>query len=73
MVKILTEFANPVRCTTLSISPDTSLTALPNQVIFCAGGNDFKLRIFSSDLEENNTCKVGSKLIFKYVFNLYIS
>ncbi|KAJ8964037.1 hypothetical protein NQ314_005177 [Rhamnusium bicolor] len=59
-VKILTEFVHPCRSTTLSISPESSLSALPNQILFCAGGNDFKLRIYSSDLLENNTCKVLS-------------
>ncbi|XP_028132214.1 nucleoporin Nup37 [Diabrotica virgifera virgifera] len=59
-VRIITEFTHPVRCTALSISPDTSLAALPNKVIFCVGGNDFKLRVFNSDLGENSTCKVLS-------------
>ncbi|XP_057651980.1 nucleoporin Nup37 [Diorhabda carinulata] len=59
-VKIVTEFSHPVRCTTLSISPDTSLVALPSKVVFCAGGSDFKIRVFNSDLSENSTCKVLS-------------
>ncbi|CAG9856616.1 unnamed protein product [Phyllotreta striolata] len=59
-VKIITEFAHPVRCTTLSISPDTSLALSPREVLFCAGGADFKLRIFKSDLGETNLCKVLS-------------
>ncbi|KAJ8972533.1 hypothetical protein NQ317_013848 [Molorchus minor] len=57
-VTFLTEFMHPCRCTTLSFSPVASITTIPNQILFCTGGNDFKLRIYSSDLLDNNTCKV---------------
>ncbi|XP_023011543.1 nuclear pore complex protein Nup37 [Leptinotarsa decemlineata] len=60
-LRIVTEFSHPARCTTLSISPDTSLSTLPNRVIFCVGGNDFKIRIITSDLSESNTCLVIGK------------
>ncbi|CAH1159790.1 unnamed protein product [Phaedon cochleariae] len=60
-IKVLTEFSHQARCTTISMSPETSLTSLPNQVVFCAAGNDFKLRIFSSDLDENSKCLVIGK------------
>ncbi|KAG5876269.1 hypothetical protein JTB14_013006 [Gonioctena quinquepunctata] len=60
-MKIVSEFQHPARCTTLSISPDTSLSTLPNKAVFCVGGNDFKLRIITSNLADDNTCLVIGK------------
>lgn len=33
---------------------------MPNAVIFTVAGSDYKLRVYSSDLRENNTCKLLS-------------
>ncbi|XP_066252618.1 nucleoporin Nup37 [Euwallacea similis] len=58
LIEKVYEFAHPTRCTALGISPNMSLTVVPNQVIFTAAGTDYKIRIFESDLQENNLCKV---------------
>lgn len=60
VVNKLYEFAHPSRCSALSLSPNTSLTTLPNQILFATGAADYKIRIFESDLQENNTCRVLS-------------
>nr|CAH7764685.1 unnamed protein product [Callosobruchus chinensis] len=57
-VEILTEFSHPNRCTAISVSPQTSLLSLPHQLHFVAAGNDFKLRLYDSNLNNQNTCKV---------------
>nr|CAI5868062.1 unnamed protein product [Callosobruchus analis] len=57
-VEILTEFSHPTRCTAIAISPQTSLLSVPHQLLFVAAGNDFKLRLYDSNLNNQNTCKV---------------
>lgn len=54
----LYEFPHSSRCTALGLSPDTSLALLPHQAVFAAGGADHKIRVFESDLQDNNVCRV---------------
>ncbi|XP_030763633.1 nucleoporin Nup37 [Sitophilus oryzae] len=60
IVKKLYECAHPSRCTALSLSPNTSFVVLPNQIVFATGAADYKIRVYESDMQENNTCRVLS-------------
>ncbi|RZC40989.1 nucleoporin Nup37 [Asbolus verrucosus] len=55
---ILADFKHESRCTSLTISPETSISILPNNIIFTAAGSDYRLRVFKSDLRRDNACKV---------------
>ncbi|CAH0560041.1 unnamed protein product [Brassicogethes aeneus] len=57
-LNVMSEFKHQCRCSTLSISPETNLNIVPNILMFCVGGSDFKLRIYTSDMNESNTCKI---------------
>lgn len=58
VVDKLYEFPHPNRCTALGLSPDTSLALLPHKAIFATGDTDYKIRVFESDLQDNNVCRV---------------
>ncbi|KAF7284867.1 hypothetical protein GWI33_021508 [Rhynchophorus ferrugineus] len=58
LIKKLVEFIHPSRCTALSISPNTSFVTLPNKVVFAAGAADYKVRVFESNMQNDNTCRV---------------
>jgi len=58
--KELKELHSDSRIEALSISPESSLAVMPKNVIFCAAGSDFNLRIYTSDLAENDTVQVLS-------------
>ncbi|XP_044254902.1 nucleoporin Nup37 [Tribolium madens] len=57
---ILAEFTLKSRCSSLSISPETSTSILPNNIIFAVACKDFKVRVFRSDLRGDDVCKVLS-------------
>ncbi|XP_045479741.1 nucleoporin Nup37 [Harmonia axyridis] len=59
-LEIISEFPIPCRCTCLSISPETSLSAVPNSLSFCGAGTDFKIRHIKTDLENESFCKILS-------------
>ncbi|XP_078000301.1 nucleoporin Nup37-like [Glandiceps talaboti] len=54
----LRDFYHSTRVAVIAWSPETSLETLPRKVIFCTAGADFKLRLFSSDLKDNDNVKV---------------
>ncbi|XP_060530158.1 nucleoporin Nup37 [Cylas formicarius] len=56
----LAEFGHPARCTCLSLSPNTSLNVVPNEVLFCSGAADYKIRVFQGDLQDKSVCRVLS-------------
>ncbi|XP_018324689.1 nucleoporin Nup37 isoform X3 [Agrilus planipennis] len=57
-LKELIKFNHGVQCTALSLSPITTIYGVPKILVFCAAGNDFKLRIFESDISQKDTTKV---------------
>ncbi|KAK9873054.1 hypothetical protein WA026_020788 [Henosepilachna vigintioctopunctata] len=57
-VEIISEFPFPCRCSCLSISMETNISALPSVVLFCAAGTDFKIRVIQTDLSDDSSCKV---------------
>nr|AEE62261.1 unknown [Dendroctonus ponderosae] len=59
-VQQLFQFEHPSRCTALSLAPSTTLTVMPNQVLFATGGIDHQIRVVQSDLQQDNTCEVIS-------------
>ncbi|CAH1800102.1 unnamed protein product [Owenia fusiformis] len=52
------DFHHGCRVSALAWSPQTSLTDLPRSLKFCTGGSDKKLRIFSSDLKDDDRVKI---------------
>ncbi|XP_068908230.1 nucleoporin Nup37 [Tenebrio molitor] len=54
------EFTHESRCCSLTISPETSISILPNNITFAAAGGDHNLRVFKSDLRGDDVCKVLS-------------
>lgn len=67
----LAEFSNAVSCTALALSPETCITALPINVLFCAAGSDFNLRVFESNLSGINNCRVIMEYFLRPLF-LYL-
>lgn len=65
-IDLFSEIAHPYRCTSLSFSPETLLNVTPNILSFCAAGSDFILRLFTSDLMNNNVCKVSTIKFIKF-------
>ncbi|KAJ7329078.1 hypothetical protein JRQ81_015252 [Phrynocephalus forsythii] len=51
-------FYHGIRVDAIAWSPETRLDALPPQIRFCTAAADKKLRLFTSDLQESNTCKI---------------
>ncbi|CAB0035919.1 unnamed protein product [Trichogramma brassicae] len=51
-------FHHETRVHTIAWSPETSLSVVPRIVSFCVGGADFKIRLYNSDLSENNIVEV---------------
>ncbi|KAK4886425.1 hypothetical protein RN001_002696 [Aquatica leii] len=58
--KQLAEFNNEVASTALALSSETAINTLPQSVIFCSAGVDYKLRIYKSDLGKESYYKVLS-------------
>nr|XP_008191668.2 PREDICTED: nucleoporin Nup37 [Tribolium castaneum] len=58
---ILAEFTLKSRCCSLTFSPETSTSILPNNIIFAAACKDYKVRVFRSDLRGSDVCKVLSE------------
>ncbi|XP_039439266.1 nucleoporin Nup37 [Culex pipiens pallens] len=54
----LKEVHHETRCHAVAFAPETSLAVLPKVVTLCTAGADFNLRIFNSDLEDNNTVQL---------------
>ncbi|XP_033113860.1 nucleoporin Nup37-like [Anneissia japonica] len=52
------EFHHGCRVDAISWSPRTNLDCLPRCLRFCTAGSDFRLRLFTSDLKEDNTVQV---------------
>ncbi|KAF5285623.1 hypothetical protein FQR65_LT13104 [Abscondita terminalis] len=57
-LKHLAKFNNEVACTALALSSETGINTLPQTVIFCSAGSDYKLRIYKSELGKELYCKV---------------
>ncbi|KAH0616988.1 hypothetical protein JD844_028529 [Phrynosoma platyrhinos] len=51
-------FHHGIRIDAIVWSPESRLDALPPQIRFCTAGADRKLRLFISDLQDKNDCKV---------------
>lgn len=49
-----------MHCCNIAVSPLTSLAVLPKILQFSTAGNDFKIRVYKSDLVEENTCQILS-------------
>ncbi|GAB0099469.1 Nucleoporin Nup37 [Sergentomyia squamirostris] len=56
--KILKEIFHEAHCQALAISPETSLSIFPKNVVIAAAGGDFNIRILTSDLDEQHTVRV---------------
>ncbi|KAL9702714.1 hypothetical protein quinque_006232 [Culex quinquefasciatus] len=54
----LKEVHHETRCHAVAFAPETSLAVLPKVVTLCTAGADFNLRIFNSDLEDDNTVQL---------------
>lgn len=52
----LKEFHHESRCSALAIAPETSLQC--KNITVCGAYSDFSLRVYKSDLQENNTVQV---------------
>ncbi|XP_055904017.1 nucleoporin Nup37 [Eupeodes corollae] len=46
------------RCHAIAFAPKTSLAVVPKVVTLCAAGADFNLRIFRTDLDQNDTVQI---------------
>lgn len=57
--KVFAEFNYVVYCTALALSPETVIHTSPPLLLFCAGGKDFNLCVFKSDLKDDNPCTVS--------------
>ncbi|XP_022901719.1 nucleoporin Nup37 [Onthophagus taurus] len=55
-LSILAEIQHPLRCTNLYLSSETVLNIIPINVQFCTAANDFKIRIFKTNLSDENSC-----------------
>lgn len=56
--KELKEIHSDARVEAIAISPESTLSAIPKNVVFAAAGSDFQVRVYSSDLEEADTVQV---------------
>lgn len=54
-------FRHDTRPHAIAWSPETSLSVVPKVLMFCVAGADFKIRLYSSDLNENTVCEVRLK------------
>lgn len=61
--KELKEIHSESRVEAIAISPESTLSAIPKNIIIATGGSDFIIRIYSSDLEESDTVQplIGHK------------
>lgn len=55
---IIREFHHDSRIHALSWSPNTSLQIVPKALLFAAGGSDYGIRLYSSDLGEKEIMQV---------------
>lgn len=51
-------FRHDTRPHAIAWSPETSLSVVPKVLMFCVAGADFKIRLYSSDLNENTVCQM---------------
>lgn len=54
-------FRHDTRPHAIAWSPETSLSVVPKVLMFCVAGADYKIRLFSSDMNENTICEVRSE------------
>ncbi|KAB0800098.1 hypothetical protein PPYR_07978 [Photinus pyralis] len=59
-LKELAQLHNGVTCTALALSSETSISTLPCNVVFCVAGDDYKIRVFKSDLALDSSTKILS-------------
>lgn len=52
------DFNHTVHCSHVTISPVTSLAVLPKILQFSTAASDGNIRVFKSDLVEDNTCQI---------------
>lgn len=58
--QILAEFNYGVYCSALALSPETIIDTPCPLLLFCAGGQDFDLNVFKSDLCDDTLCTVST-------------
>lgn len=51
-------FRHDVRPHAIAWSPETSLSVIPKVLMLCVAGADYKIRLFSSDMNENTVCEM---------------
>ncbi|KAK5643283.1 hypothetical protein RI129_007128 [Pyrocoelia pectoralis] len=59
-LKELAQMHNGVTCMALAISSETTINTFPHNVVFCSAGDDYKIRLFKSDLGLHSSTKILS-------------
>lgn len=57
----LRTFRHNTRPHAIAWSPETCLSVVPKVLMFCVAGADLKIRLYSSDMNDNTVCEVRLK------------